>query len=307
MQLFRFSPEAQLTLFLSFVFAFASQSITLAHATCAGAFRSKSDLAPLHHQVQERLNQYVRETGASVRKMAFPKIQGGAEMGPERTVLALSAASFASFVQHFSDLDMFSTMGHGNLLFKNSIYAYNGQRSDFRLPALNTPLPIVLLKPTEAQRFGTYMNLIVQFGGSWSSKLKQPWQIPGYMSAQGGYHCCIHWIGNIPIGDKLVEEYSLPGGDNQPPRIAKLSPYQPRDQQDQWAAQVWTYPGHEQLADTLGQKDANLRGEFASAGWVIQSLLGGTSTERVPLVFIVTNDHQAPIPDHPQLNYEQPL
>jgi len=140
----------------------------------------------------------------------------------------------------------------------------------------------------------------------------------------GGYSCCTHWIGNIPIGDTLVSEYTLPGTEEylikngqyvvkngiyqmkySAPVIAKLKPWEPKDNKQELLTKIWKVPGNMQLSEVIGQKAANGRGEFASPGWVIRTLMGPTAQERVPVIFYVVNDHQVAIPDAPTFHYEQ--
>ena len=147
---------------------------------------------------------------------------------------------------------------------------------------------------------------------NWWHGLKQPWRLGQYCEP-GAYNCCTHWIGNVPIGDTLVSEYSLPGREtyNQSTRkyecagvITKLQPWEPADNVQKLLKPIWKVPGNMQLSETIGEKAANIRGEFASPGWVIRTFMGHTTNSRVPVIFYIVNDHQAPIPETPFFKYE---
>lgn len=276
------------------------------------------ELKLMHHELygddwtnpssDSRLGKYIAQTGSAIKLIRPTKLKsGGGGQGPAKLVVALSANSFEAFKTHFMDLNFMSVLGHAAVLFKGKVYMhYGGDPSDIRLPSVGTPLPMVLMKQSEALRFDRYIKLTAspQFRG-WTHALKQPWLLSGY-AAEGGYTCCTQWVGNIPIGDRLVDTYSFPAhmehaGDRSP-RIQKLKPYFAVGN-DKVLEEVWRVPGHQQFADVLGQRDANLAGEFASPGWVIQTLIGPTTNERVPIIFVVTQDHTLPIPDNIQQNF----
>src|SRR5690606_25244992 len=77
------------------------------------------------------------------------------------------------------------------------------------------------------------------------------------------------------------------------PRAARLQPF---TYPDSLVHRVWKVPGHRQLSHVLGLAESNDRGEFASPGWVLVSLTGRATVRRVPVVFLMVGDHQAPIP-----------
>jgi hypothetical protein len=135
-----------------------------------------------------------------------------------------------------------------------------------------------------------------------------PWRLVDYedqpYSARSEWLGCTYWFGNIPLGDTRVAEYAFPAR-NDPegshPIVKRLSHYT-----RSWAGnmdsttlnavrRVWAVPGHQQLADTLGVRTANLRAEFANPGWLAYTLLGSVDTSRVPVVFLIVRDETQPI------------
>ena len=154
-----------------------------------------------------------------------------------------------------------------------------------------------MLSTREGSRAAQYFRL----GATEQQTALTPWNLPGYC-ATGGYSSCTHWVGNIPLGDRMVWEYKFPGyvdtyaSNRVPPtadpRVQVLAPY---DSANPLARRVWKVPGNEQLADALGLQAANLRGEFANPGWVAHSLTGSASVDRVPVVFLVVPDARAAI------------
>lgn len=257
---------------------------------------------------ESKLGKYLTESGASVRLIQPSNNKDGTGgPGPAKLVVAVSERSLVAFKNAFMGINFMSVLGHANILFKEKVYSFGGGAAgDFRLPSVGTPLPIVILKQSEALRLNNYLDLTTknEFRG-WTNALKQPWLLPGY-SAKGGYSCCTHHIGNIPIGDLLVNEYKFPANmendTDKSPRAQKLRPYH-AEGNNQFLKEIWKAPGHQQFADVLGQQEANLAGNFASPGWVIQTLIGPTTSERVPVIIYVTNDHTQPIPENVQSSF----
>jgi hypothetical protein len=114
----------------------------------------------------------------------------------------------------------------------------------------------------------------------------------------------------MPIGDVLVDGYFFPGlengtADETKPRYQTLKPYQVENERHKILYDIWTVPGHQQFSHVIGQGEANNTGEFASPGYVIHTLLGPTSEEYVPIVFVVVDDVRT-IPKAIQLQFEHP-
>jgi hypothetical protein len=247
------------------------------------------------------IGKYISETGAATVIRSFSLGPGKNGQGPRRLVVALSAETFPIYQKYFTREEFLIPFGHAHLVHNGKVHSYTHSGIEFRFTHhLNTPLPLVLLKTSEARRaaqfFELYAKLKLTSGGPWHHAAAKPWMLPGYCAA-GGYDNCTHWIGNMPLGDELVDEYTFPAcfeaGGDRAPRTQKLMPY---EHPDPLMHEVWSVPGHQQFADMIGQRDANLHGEFASPGWVITTILGPTSVERVPIVFVIVADHKAPIP-----------
>ncbi|MFZ4714728.1 MAG: hypothetical protein ACOYL6_13510 [Bacteriovoracaceae bacterium] len=251
------------------------------------------------------IGKYIEETGAKTKVIQY-KVKPDSEMvGPPKVVVAVSAASFEAFKKIVKQDYAMSVLGHANVMFRGDLITFGAQKAEFRLPGNNTPLPFLMMKSSESERFSRYMNLVVQRSDeSWNGTTKVPWRLPGYC-AQGGYQCCTHWLGNVPIGDLYVNEYKFPGRfeNNQPAQIQPLAPYESADAE---IKTIWKVPGHQQLASAIGEERSNLQGQFASPGWVIQTLLGKTDNKRVPVIFWVTPDHTVDIPDNYNFNFENP-
>jgi hypothetical protein len=261
------------------------------------------------------IGQYIQETGAATKVMKIVAFDKSRTFDQDKLVVAVSAQSFPKFLELFSGKHLMSVFGHANVFHNGKVYSYSGGPSGpLRSLSPGTPLPLLILKSSEAERLSRYMELsTLPKYRSWTHPLKHPWRLKGYVKA-GVWECCTHWIGNIPIGDKTVNAYHLPyqRADFTPEQRAKiaigegnlLQPW--HDPQYEDLKNVWTYPGREQLSSVINRTDSNLANEFASPGWVIQSLMGPTSNERVPVIFIFATDHQAPIADNPAWSFERP-
>jgi hypothetical protein len=260
---------------------------------------------PLKPTAKSLLGRYLKETGATTVVRTFSIGPNATDpQGPQRLVVAVSNKSLPKYMEYFTS-ENFLTHVHapdqGTLQvgFQGKVGTYANLYEDMRSPRLGTMMINILLKSTEGQRVAQFFklgqdqqyNLIAQW----------PWQLPNYC-ATSGYSSCTHWVGNIPIGDKLVAEYKFPGRvdqhaynatpDSPLPRIQKLNQY---EHPSPLVKRVWKVPGNEQLANTLGLGPQNLAGEFANPGWVAITLTGPASTERVPVVFLMTADHKAAI------------
>jgi len=266
------------------------------------------------------IGQYVNATGASVKVMDVPDMLGERKYKEKKLFVAVSEKSFPIFQKLFSNRMFMSSLGHGAILQGQVVTDVWGNAGALRPMSENTPLPMLILKTSEGERLHRYLAAatLPQYK-NWSNALKQPWRLTndkGQAYVQpGAYHCCTNFNGNIPIGDKLVEGYALPlvneyGNNNavaarQPIKYSSLVQWTTKGEDE--LKNIWTVPGHQQLSDVLGLLENNVNGEFASPGWVIQSLMGEASTSRVPVIFIFRPDHQEEIPDHPALHYEQPV
>lgn len=257
------------------------------------------------------VGQYLEKTGASARLMRLPVEPKSETMGPERLIVSVSAESFAEFsALILSNPHYMSVVGHAAIMHNGLYFPNEGGKGlkRIRIPNMNHPMPFLILKTSEAERLTQYMKLAStkEFEG-WHDGLKRPWDNEGYC-ARGGYTDCTHWVGNIPIGDKLVTEYKFPPNYEVPgdhtPRVQTLKPFESRDSKTEKLARVWKVPGHEQLASVIGQEKANVEGNLASPGSLINTLVAQTDTDRVPIVFLVVEDHKTPISDKPVIEFD---
>ncbi len=252
------------------------------------------------------IGRYIENTKALTKIVQVPIEKNGSELGPPKLLVAVSQNSWKEFEKVIATPYFMTVTGHANIIHKDRFYSFGGQISDVQILSENTPMPFLILKTTEADRLSYYLSRIPNQGEyGWGTALKLPWlNGNGQYCAQGGYSCCTHWIGNIPIGDKLVNEYKFPSRDGSVSnaKVKKLEEFDGPI----YLKRIWKVPGHEQLASAIGMEEANLLGNFASPGWVIQSLMGAASTDRVPVIFVMTPDHTTTIPEISQFNFEYP-
>jgi hypothetical protein len=255
---------------------------------------------PLRPSNDSLLGQYIKATGAATRVRTFTR--GPRRMdGPKKLVVSLSPQSFEKYNELFSLVNFLIHMhspqqGTLQLVHEGMWGSYGRNTSAMRAPGMGALLPHVLLTTSEGQR----ARLFFELAKSGAGEAREPWQLENYC-ATGGYASCTHWFGNIPVGDKLVKEYTFPGKVDQyannsvgpGPQTKVLKPF---EHANPLASLVWKAPGHQQLSDVIGLHRANISGELANPGWVAYSLLGGAGVDRVPFVFLATTDHRSPIP-----------
>ena len=265
------------------------------------------------------LGQYLKETGAKTLLRTFgmrpPVTSAGGLQGPQRLIVPISPASFAAYEKYFYNHNFMSVWAHAQVMQAGQIFSYSHAFVPFRLPGTpNTALPQIILSSSEAQRLEQYSQLFKapHNGGNFLNRANAamyPWALPGYCATGGYSGNCTQWIGNIPIGDKLVSEYRFPPNfemrlEDKSPIRAPLAAY---EHKNELMKRVWKAPGNEQLADVIGQHDAGVNAEFANPGWLVSTLIGPTTNERVPLLFIVVEDHTADIPIDVVPNFERPF
>lgn len=256
-------------------------------------------LDPLNPSAESLLGQYLKETGATTSVRSFTDHAGGGQ-GPQRLVVSLSAESTPAFLKFFQRKEWMSVINHAWMVHDGQVITHGQAVSPFRAPNSDfNPYPVVVLTPSEGQRMSQYLKLFTRDrmgvvpGDYWYNHASAPWNLQGYCarSAWGG---CTQHMGNIPIGDTRVIEYTVPGDQaGGPGLVQRLKPYASNDA---LIKRVWKVPGNQQFAEMLGQQKANLRGEFANPGWLIWTLMGPASAERVPVVFLSRVNHREPIP-----------
>jgi hypothetical protein len=278
------------------------------------------------HQIQvapdSLVGRYIQESGAAIGvrtyKETVPSVAGEALLeGPSRLAVQIDETTIPIWKKYFSNTQAYSVIGHGNLVFNGKVLLQtsNMLQSEMRKAQSNTPLPYVLLKTTEGARMERYLTAFrsaINHGkgffpvtGYYESTTRSPWnQIPGkdgkpYCDQKGAYSCCIHWHGNIPVGDDLVNDIILPGPGNKPV-VCHLSPPDTSDPALAHVRDVWTYPLHKPISAVLGLAENNGLGDFAGSFNVIQTLLTRAPTERVPFVIHFVPDARMPVnPDGP--------
>jgi hypothetical protein len=267
---------------------------------------------PLAPTAESWLGQYISETGAATVVRQFQKVPGRPELSESRLVVSVDANTITKWSSLFGNEHFFGqlhTPRQGTLMvtFNNSTASWSGANpaNVMRAASEGTFIPAMILSSTEGGRMERYFT----YGKDWTSfqRVRNPWENAEYC-ARGAYGSCTHWFGNIPIGDRLVTEYKLPGwvdfdpytqpalrGPQDPsPRIETLNPYA-NAEADEGLREVLRYPGHEQLSEVMGLMPQQLGAELSNPGWVAVSVLGHAPVSRVPVVFRFTADARAPI------------
>ena len=267
---------------------------------------------PLAPSAESWLGKYISETGAATLVRQFETAPGSGDFGVARLVVSVDAQSMPAWIKYFGNEHFFGqlhTPNQGTLLvtFNNHTASWSGanRTNAMRMPTVDSFAPLMILSSTEGGRMERYFT----YGKDWDSfqRIRNPWENAEYC-ATGAYGSCTHWFGNIPIGDRLVTEYKLPGwvdydpytppalrGPQDPsPRIETLNPYR-RAESDETLREVLRYPGHEQLSTLMGLERQQLGAELANPGWVAISVLGHAPQSRVPVVFRFVADAKAPL------------
>lgn len=248
------------------------------------------------------IGQYLKKTGAKTTLRRFPVTQNSKRLGPTRLVVTVSERSMPEFLKILGTTELLGTLNHATFIHEGKLKGFNnnGGNQDLRFPGVSKIMPLIILKSTEAQRFSQFYTMYEKYL-YWKPENPghNPWVLNGYCSV-GTYTCCTHWMGNVPMGDKLVTRYAFPGAGNG----KKLAPYQ---HQDPLVHRVWKVPGNMQLSEVLGQVEAQKKGEFANTGWIFVTLLGPTTVERVPVAIMYVQDHTQPLPEKFEYLHENPI
>lgn len=208
-----------------------------------------------------------------------------------------------------------------------SIYGNDFQPNYGNNVNVGSILPLMVLSTTEASRASNYFELGTKTNNArtkypWSLKEKDGETVENYCRP-GGYTSCTHWVGEMAIGDKLVDRYSFPGnydshaGQEDPSTRNQRAirtgpvgtythfekPYEERMQAigessrvDRLTRMVWKEnKGNMQLWEMLNAKGPLSKGEFANPGWVLYTLIGHAPVERVPVVLVYTENATEPL------------
>jgi hypothetical protein len=282
---------------------------------------------PLRPSKQSLVGQYLAQTGAATMVRRFPVAPDSTVLGPERLVVAVDMKTITAFKRLIAQSENYFGQLHtplqGTLRVAHggSAGTYGALDGSLRMPSHGTMLPLVVLSTSEGGRMTRYFELgraaqsgmlgVDSYDWSLSDSALKPWSLEGYC-ARGAYASCTHWIANIPIGDRLVTEYSFPGwvdhdpytpeewrGPQSPePRVALLDPYGlsgAGSMGRELIMDVWSVPGHQQLADVLGVTEQALAAELTNPGWVAITMTARVPQERLPVVFLFVADAKAPI------------
>lgn len=191
--------------------------------------------------------------------------------------------------------------------------------------------PLIVLSSEEGNALNNYLLL-----GTLERKFaKYPWGFNqgaerkegSAYCREGGYGSCTHWVGEMPIGERWVNQYHFPGylGDDrylhghreQPkdkdPELrssilpdyydhfispGEVIPLSKSDRVHRLARMVWLPGmGREQFFSLIGDNQAEglAEGEWANPGWVLYALLTRSYQARVPVVFFYRRDASLPL------------
>ncbi len=280
------------------------------------------------------IGQYIQKTGAQVGERAFmldrtgkmvnPVGRTAGEVGPSRLIVPISEEGKAVWLELMGKnrnlLAHFHTPGQGTLKL-----AYRNHYVTYATPYLSSPiqagssfnfdvlLPTIVMSDREASSLQRYLSLGIQNG----QEARYPWlaSIDGtrLYCKRGGYTSCTHWVGDMPVGEKMVREYTFPGNvdqyagnavgpEVQTGPLANFNGGVPTVEQSRRQL-VWKTPGQMQFFEMMGLHNQQVGGELANPGYVLESLLGHTSADRIPVVFWVTTDARLPLSEEVLLNH----
>jgi hypothetical protein len=280
---------------------------------------------PLHPSPDSLLGTYLRETGATTLIRRFPTHHGSQELGPERLVVSVSAASFPEIKRRLGTLNYMTTVDHAMVVHGGNYWTYSGGKSDWGAVGNSQykVFSMVMLDSHEGQRMDQYLRARQRYSarGMWNTVIDQPWTIPGYMPARSAYGGCTQHIANIPVGNVRAPSLHYPGAhcryaedyDRNRPFEEQNTPREivvgQNNHDDPMVRRVWKSDAvNQQLAEILGLHDANaVRGDMASPGGVISSILGEADPARIAVVLVARPDHREPIQADFTPVYENPL
>lgn len=259
------------------------------------------------------LGQYLKESQATSIQRSFKTTENrNGPQGPEKTVVAVSNDHVDLFKKYFARPEFLIPFGHARMIHDGRIVGYSGPGGDLtRFPSSEfTILPALVLKTSEAQRAGRYLDLISKKEFlNWSGPAKAPWKLPGYLDGSGPYSCCTYWNGGIPLMDETFTEMKVGSQRNHNGNVVKpktLKFLGPHKHPDPLLQEVWTYPSHGSLARLVGLENDRVDGVFANPGWVMVAYSGRMSNEFVPVVFVVKRTINGGLPTDFQEVHEYP-
>lgn len=292
---------------------------------------------PLSPAPDSLLGEFLAKTGNASVVRRFPPDPRLENNGERRLMIAVDRNTFPLWKRMFQRENFLFHMHRPNqgtleVVHEGKMGTYAQLENDFQFPepqminalvngayqaGASAPwmAPMILLSSTEGLRAHKFFQLN-RSGQDWA---RHPWLLTNEegqpYSATGGYECCTHWFGNIPVGDKAVKTYAFPGDKEgtaweRRTRSKVLTPYSRSEQYGntskfgRWnklVHEVWQVPGRLQLADVLGLRAENLAAEFANPGWVLLTLAGTAPRARVPVVFVFVEDAKAELDPNSRL------
>ncbi|MGB0424931.1 MAG: hypothetical protein ACPGED_11420, partial [Flavobacteriales bacterium] len=243
---------------------------------------------PLSPKAGSLVHRYLTRTNASTVVRTF-RNGHGSQQGVRKLAVALSDQSFSEFINLFggSNSDarniffVYHTPNSGTFHFiymgRDGSYARVGSSVRFSSPG--TMIIPILLDDFEADRLETFLQL----GSFASGYARSPWSLSGPNGRYSGvsaFQGCTNWVGQMPLGRNLVDQYVFPSGDNgQNPVRQTLRNYN-SPVFEGWTARnerilrdVWQVPGHQQFGDLL-YPQGHIEGEFTNIGWIALVALG---------------------------------
>ncbi|NCN42339.1 hypothetical protein GW916_13945 [bacterium] len=180
------------------------------------------------------MGRYMAEAKASSIQRGFPSgVSETSKKGLPKLTVAIDGGDSAKlFEKYFFQAEFLyhlHTPQQGTMHFvhqgrEGSYASYKSVFSASR-PSSGTMLPLIVLSSREAERVRMYFSL----GKINQSLAKTPWSVYGDYVPNGGYECCTHWFGEMPLGDELVKKYRFPGNADDHAGYAASSRPQTRD------------------------------------------------------------------------------
>lgn len=246
----------------------------------------------------------------------------GANKGPEKLFVSINEQVYPIFQKYFVNEHFLihthsPSQGTLNISFNNENLSYAGQskHGETRAGSENSMWPLIFFSSAEAQRAALYFRLGELSAADGYNIAKHPNYIldkndKPYVK-QGGYTCCTHWFGEMPLGEELVSEYRFPGQVDRHATnyveggsaAAIISPIGVPDKVINGRVLplpalthiVWkSRRGHMQMWQMLNLRDSLDNAELTNPGYILYALLGKTEARRVPLVFVFKHDLSLP-------------
>ncbi|MFZ4715863.1 MAG: hypothetical protein ACOYL6_19225, partial [Bacteriovoracaceae bacterium] len=168
---------------------------------------------PMQPSADSILGKFIAKHQAATLRRAFSHGPGYTTFGQEKLVVAVDATMIEDLKLLMADEHLFMhhhTPDQGTLFVghEGRGYHYGGSFEPAPYMSKGTILPTVFLSSTEAQRMAQYMKGLNN--DNTKTLVQKPWLTNTYC-AVGGYTSCTHWVGNMPIGDEVVNAYTFPG------------------------------------------------------------------------------------------------